>query len=124
MEAKSISAHKEKKQENKGNIMDYKCKICQKIIISGSIKMFGSLCFCEKCFSKIKSNNAAPNIRNQDANKNLNDNNSEKIKAEVQKIKKYPDNSLLEKNNRIQIPSNTINDLKESYNYKNTRKLY
>jgi len=100
-------------KENKDNKMDYKCKVCQNII-SGPIKSFESFYFCEKCFSKITSNNAAPNIRSQDDNINLNDN-KEKIKEQVQSIQNNPDNCLLEKNNNIQKPSEKINNLQESF---------
>ena len=104
---------KEKLEENKDNKMDYKCKVCQKII-SGPIKRFESFYFCEECFSKIKSDNAAPNIMEQDDNKNVNSNIKE-IKAQIQNIKQYPDISFLEKNNNIQKSSDKVNNLKESF---------
>ena len=109
----SLSNPKEKLEENKDNKMDYKCKICQKII-SGPIKSFESFYLCEICFSTIKSNNAAPNIKGQNNNINLNDN-TEEIKEQVQNIKKYPDNPLLEGKNSIQNPSEKIDELKESF---------
>ena len=109
----SLSNPKEKLEENKDNKMDYKCKICQKII-SGPIKRFESFYFCEICFSAIISNNAAPNIKGQNDNINLNDN-TEEIKEQVQNIKKYPDNPLLEGKNRIQNHSEKIDNLKESF---------
>ena len=113
MNENELSNPKEKLQENKDNIMDLKCKVCQKII-SGPIKSFESFYFCELCFSKIKSNNAAPNIKSQDGNINLNDN-AEKIKAQVQNAKEFPDNPLLEKNNKIQKSSEKTDNLKERF---------
>ena len=113
MNENELSNPKEKLQENKDNIMDLKCKACQKII-SGPIKSFESFYFCELCFSKIKSNNAAPNIKSQDGKINLNDN-AEEIKAQVQNAKEYPDNPLLEKNNKIQKSSEKTDNLKESF---------
>jgi len=102
-------------KENNDNKMDYKCKICQNII-SGPIKSFESFYFCEKCFPKKKSNNAAPNIRNQVVEHNINLNyNKEEIKDQVQSIQHNPDNSLLEKNNNIQKPSEEINNLQKSF---------
>ena len=93
MDEKDLSTNlKEKLQENQDNKIDYKCKECQKII-SGPIKSFESFYFCENCFSKIKSNSAAPIIKDQNNNINLNDN-TEEIKGQVQNNKKYPDNSL------------------------------
>ena len=113
MNENELSNPKEKLQENKDNIMDLKCKACQKII-SGPIKSFESFYFCELCFSKIKSNNAAPNIKSQDGKINLNDN-AEEIKAQVQNAKEYPNNPLLEKNNKIQKSSEKTDNLKESF---------
>ena len=109
----SLSNPKEKLNETEDNKMDYKCKICQKII-SGPIKRFESFYFCEICFSKIKSNNAASNIKGKNGNINLNDN-TEVIKAQAQIIKKYSNNPLLEGNNRIQNLSEKIDNLKESF---------
>ena len=109
----SISASKEKLQENKDNKMDYKCKKCQKII-SDPVKSFESFYFCEECFSKIKSNNAAPNIRSQDDNINLKDN-AEEIKVQAQSIQNNPNNSVLKENNNIQKPSENDNNLQESF---------
>ena len=116
MDAKKLSTLKEKLHENKENKMDYKCKECLKII-SGPIKGFKSFYFCEKCFSKIKSNNAAPNIKNQDDNINLNDK-TEEIKPQAQKLKNYSENSVIENNNNnnnIQKPSKQNDNLKENY---------
>ena len=109
----SLSVPKEILQENKDKKMDIKCQVCQKII-SGPIKSFESFYFCEKCFSKINSNNPIPNIKAQDGNINLNDN-TEEIKAQAQDIKKYSDNPLLEGNNSIQKHSEKIDDLKEKF---------